>query len=91
MAPYERRALREWVEEGNSPYENASGAWYDGGVPIDFITVFRDEEFIRQNTKGMTPNETRAFALKYFGWDEEPASEPHKYPENFEALLKENS
>jgi len=71
MTNKEQRVLREWVKDGNSVYENASGAWYDGQVPVEFLTVYRDEEYIRQHTKGMTPDETKAFAMKYYGWDDE--------------------
>lgn len=72
MTKKEQRALREWVKDGNSVYENPSGAWCDGQIPVEFLTVYRDEEYIRQHTKGMTPEETRHFALAYYGWDDEP-------------------
>jgi len=71
MTKKEQQVLREWGEDGNSVYENASGVWYDGQVPVEFLTVYRDEEYIRQHTKGMTPDETKAFAMKYYGWDDE--------------------
>lgn len=71
MTKKEQRVLREWVKDGNSVYENASGAWYDGQVPVEFLTVYRDEEHIRQHTKGMSPEETRKFAMAYYGWDDE--------------------
>ena len=72
MSKKEQRALREWVKDGNSVYENPSEAWSDGQVPVEFLTVYRDEEYIRQHTKGMDPEETRRFALAYYGWDDEP-------------------
>lgn len=72
LTPDERKALREWVKEGYSVYENSSGAWYDGQVPMEFIEVYRDEQYIREQTKGMTPEEARKFALSYYGWDDEP-------------------
>lgn len=73
MTKKEQRALREWVKDGNSVYENSCEAWYDGGMPVEFLDVFRDEEYIRQHTKGMNPEETRRFALAYYGWDDEPS------------------
>ena len=73
MTKKEQRALREWVKDGNSVYENSCEAWYDGGVPVEFLDVFRDEEYIRQHTKGMNPEEARRFALAYYGWDDEPS------------------
>lgn len=72
MTKKEQRALREWVKDGNSVYENSCNAWYDGGVPVEFLDVFRDEEYIRQHTRGMNPEEARRFALAYYGWDDEP-------------------
>ena len=72
MTKKEQRALREWVKNGNSVYENSCEAWYDGQVPVEFLTVYRDEEYIRQHTKDMNPEEARRFALAYYGWDEEP-------------------
>lgn len=71
MTNSERRALREWVKDGNSVYENSMDAWADGQVPVEFLTVFRDEEYIRKHTKGMTPEESRKFALEYYGWSDE--------------------
>ena len=71
MTDKEQRALREWAKNGNSVYENPSEALDDGQNPIEFLTVFRDEEFIRQHTKGMEPDEARRFALAYYGWEDE--------------------
>jgi hypothetical protein len=38
------------------------------------LTIYREEEYIRQQTKGMNPEDTRKFAMAYYGWDdtEEP-------------------
>lgn len=71
MTASERRALREWVKDGNSVYENASGVWADGNIPVEFLTIYRDEEYIRQHTKGMSPEEARKFALDYYGWSDD--------------------
>ncbi len=73
MTKEELRAVREWVKSGHSVYENMSGAMYDGQVPVEFLTEWRDDEYIRKHTRGMTPEETRKFALAYYGWsDDEP-------------------
>lgn len=72
MTKKEQRALREWVKDGNSVYENPNEAWCDGQVPVEFLTVYRDEEYIRQHTKGMNPEDARRFAMAYYGWDDEP-------------------
>lgn len=77
MTKKEMRALREWVKDGHSVYENTCDAWADGQVPVEFLTVYRDEEYIRQHTKGMSPEETRKFAMDYYGWsDDEPVQQP---------------
>ena len=78
MTKKEQRAVREWVKNGHSVYENSSGGWYDGGVPVPFLEVCRDEEYIRIHTKNMSPDEARKFALSYYDWDDDPAqdSEP---------------
>ena len=71
MTKKEQRAVREWVKAGNSVYDNPAGAWLDGGVCMEYLDIYRDDEYIRQHTKGMTPEETRKFALAYYGWDED--------------------
>ncbi len=72
MTKKEQRAVREWVKAGNSVYDNPAGAWLDGGVRMEYLDIYRDDEYIRQHTKGMTPEETRKFALAYYGWDDDP-------------------
>ena len=72
MTKKEQRAVREWVKAGNSVYDNPAGAWLDGGVRMEYLDIYRDDEYIRQHTKGMTPEETRKFALTYYGWDDDP-------------------
>ncbi len=71
MTKKEQRAVREWVKDGHSVYENPSGAWNEGQVPVEFLTIYREEEYIRQHTKGMNPEEARRFALEYYGWSAE--------------------
>lgn len=71
MTKKEQRALREWVKNGNSVYENPSGTWYEVQTPIEFLIIYREDEYIRQQTKGMSSEEARRFALNYYGWDDE--------------------
>ena len=75
MTKKEMRAVREWVKAGNSVYDNPAGAWQDGMVRMEFLDTYRDDEYIRQHTKGMSAEETRAFAMAYFGWSDDPAPE----------------
>ena len=70
MTRKEMGVLREWVKDGHSVYENSSEVWADGQVPVEFLTIYREEEYIRQETKGMNPEDTRKFAMAYYGWDD---------------------
>lgn len=74
MTKKELCAVRDWVKDGHSVYENMSGAFYDGQVPVEFLTEWRDDEYIRKHTKGMAPEEVKRFALSYHGWDDEDVS-----------------
>jgi len=89
MTKKEQRALREWVKDGNSVYENPDGAWYDGQAPVEFLTVYRDNEYIRQHTKGMDSEETRRFAMAYYGWDDEPNEQDISHSSEVPNLVRE--
>lgn len=89
MTKKEQRAVREWVKDGHSVYENSSGGWYDGGVPIPFLEVYRDEEYIRTHTRDMSPEEARKFALSYYGWDDDDSSSESSGPILDEEFLKD--
>ena len=75
MTRKEMSALREWVKDGNSVYENPCGAWAKGQVPVEFLTIYREEEYIRENTKGMNSEEARKFAMAYYGWNDDEVAE----------------
>ena len=51
MTDKERNALKEWVMDGNSPYDNPMGLWKDSFHPVEFLEVYRDEEYIEEHTK----------------------------------------
>ena len=72
MTKEERKAVLKWVKDGNSVYDNGSGVY-----SMDFLTVYREEEYIRNRTKGMSPEETHRFAMNFYGWseDDNPSSE----------------
>ena len=38
--PDELEALKEWVAEGNSVYENGSNAFYEDGTPVWFLDEY---------------------------------------------------
>ena len=61
MTEDERTALREWVAEGNSVHENGAFACYEGGVPCDYLDVYRYEEEIRRDLEKLSPREQRIY------------------------------
>ena len=40
MTDKEKHAVREWVKNGNSVYENSCDAWAESRVPIEFLTEY---------------------------------------------------
>ena len=72
MTEDERKALHEWVAAGNSVHENGSMALYEGGRPMDFLDVYREEEDIRRATKGMTYEEETRYLLREYGIHRDP-------------------
>ena len=57
MTEEEKEALHEWVAAGNSVHENGSMASYEGGRPVDFLDVYREEEEIRRALDSMSYDE----------------------------------
>lgn len=72
MTVRERKALQEWVAAGHSVHENNAMAVSDGGYPIDFLDIYREEEDLRQATKGMSPEDARKYMMDYYGYIDEP-------------------
>lgn len=68
MTSRERTALREWVADGNSVYNNPMGLWKDGFHPAEFLEVYRDEEYIEEHTQGMSVGERNRYAAEYYGF-----------------------
>lgn len=57
---------------------------------MEFLTEWRDDEYIRQYTKGMNPEEVRRCALSYSGWDDEDVSQPEgELSHSLEAVIIE--
>ena len=67
MTKKEQRALWEWVKDGHSVYENPAEIWADGQIPVEFLTVYREEEYIRKCIKGLDSDAVRAFIAEYYG------------------------
>ena len=68
MTDKERDALKEWVMDGNSPYDNPMGLWKDSFHPVEFLEVYRDWECIEEHTKGMTEEDRNRYAAEYYGF-----------------------
>jgi len=86
MTEEERFALHEWVKQGNSVHENGSMAFYEGGRPMDFLDVYREEEEIRQALATMTYEEGSKYLLKEYGIDRDGVMTPK--PPAYEELRK---
>lgn len=88
MTEEERSALREWVRAGNSVHENGAFACYEGGCPMDFLDVYREEEEIRTALASMTYEQGSRYLLEKYGIDRDAVPEPEP---NYEELRKKAS
>lgn len=86
MTGEERTALHEWVAAGNSVHENGSMAFYEGGRPMDFLDVYREEEEIRSALASMSYEEGSKYLLKVYGIDRDGVMTPK--PPAYEELKK---
>lgn len=68
----EHKVLYEWVATGRSVHENNAMAMCEGGYPIDFLDIYREEEKLRQITKDMSPEDARKYMMDYYGYSDEP-------------------
>jgi len=84
MTREEREALHEWVAAGNSVHENGSMASYEGGRPMDFLDVYREEETIRRALDSMSYEEGSRYLLKEYGIDRDGVMTPK--PPTYEEL-----
>lgn len=71
MTAEERSALHEWVEAGNSVHENGSMASFEGGRPMDFLDVYREEEEIRRTLASLEGKEKDKFLRELKGEENE--------------------
>lgn len=67
MTEEERTVLREWVREGHSVHENGAMAVHEGGRPVDFLDVYREEEQIRRALASMSYEEGSRYLLEGYG------------------------
>ena len=89
MTEEEREALHEWVAAGNSVHENGSMASYEGGRPIDFLDVYREEEEIRRALDSMGYDEGSKYLLEEYGIDRDGVTTPE--PPTYEELKEKTN
>ena len=89
MTEEERTALHEWVAAGNSVHENGSMASYEGGRPMDFLDVYRQEEEIRSALASMSYEAGSKYLLEEYGIDRAGVMTPK--PPAYEELKKKAS
>ncbi len=53
--PLEITELRNWMQQGHSPYENGDGLCREDGSPLDFINAMRFWDELRK----LDPDEVR--------------------------------
>ena len=86
MTENERKILHEWVAAGNSVHENGSMAVYEGGRPVDFLDVYREEEEIRRALDAMSHEEGSKYLLEEYDIDRDGVMTPK--PPTYEELKK---
>jgi hypothetical protein len=86
MTEEERKVLHEWVARGYSVHENGSMASYEGGRPMDFLDVYREEEEIRRHLSSMSYEEGSRYLLEEYGIDRDGVMTPK--PPTYEELKK---
>ena len=89
MTDEEKIALRERVRAGNSVHENAAMAVYEGGRPMDFLDVYREEEEIRRALDSMSYEEGSKYLLEEYGIDRDGVMTPK--PPTYDELKKKTS
>ncbi|GAU79590.1 hypothetical protein [Fusibacter sp. 3D3] len=67
MTDAEKVALRKWVSDGNSAYENGSLSCGENGRPLNFLEVYRYEQEIIENLTKLTPQDQEVYLAKLHG------------------------
>lgn len=77
----ERKALHKWVKEGHSVHEACVSNYVPdlGYLGQDFLDVYREDAYIKQNLKGKTEHEKERWIREYLGYDKpQPQYEPSR-------------
>ena len=67
MTDEERADLHEWVEAGHSVHDNGSMASYEGGHPLDFLDVYREEMEISEKLDSLDGKEREKYIRELRG------------------------
>lgn len=57
MTKEERKELREWVAEGNDPFDNPWNIYGENGWPMDYIQAMHEDMWMCEQMKNLTPEE----------------------------------
>jgi hypothetical protein len=91
MTKPERRALHEWVSEGNSVHENPDMAVDDSGMPVDFLYMYREDQEIQKELSVLTDKEREMHIAQYKGGDtSDILSEQSLKMQIYERVLREH-
>lgn len=60
MTKEEQNELRKWVENGHDPLDNPWCAYGENGWPMDYIQAMREEMWLCEEMKNLTPEELAA-------------------------------
>lgn len=76
MTEEEREAIHEWVRGGRSVHDNGSYACYEGGAPIDYLDVYREEKKEYEKITAMNEDERKKYLCGEYGIGRETSSVP---------------
>jgi hypothetical protein len=91
MTKPERRAMHEWVSEGNSVHENPDMAVDDSGMPVDFLYMYREDQKIQKEFSVLTDKEQEMRIVQYKGEDtSDTMSEQSLKMQVYERVIREH-
>lgn len=67
MTDEERSVLHEWVDAGNSVHDNSADAVYEDGKTMNFLDVYREEEYIREKLDSLEGAEKEKYLRELRG------------------------
>lgn len=90
MTVEEREAIYEWVRGGRSVHDNGSYACYEGGAPMDYLDVYREEKKEYEKITEMSENDRKKYLCEEYGICREtpPAPSYEELKERMRLLYK---